>query len=59
MTDIKQSVATQLEIDPDDLEPVEDDTTTHTFRQSSTGRLIVARVEVGPEGPVVEVADPA
>ena len=58
MTDVKQSVATQLEIDPDDLVLVEDDTTTVSFRQPSTGRLVVAHVEVGPEGPVVRVADP-
>lgn len=53
----QQFFADQLGVELEDLVLIAETDTTYTFRQRSTGEEHIARVAIGPEGPVVVKED--
>jgi hypothetical protein len=53
----QQFFADQLGVEMEDLVLIAETETTYTFRQRSTGQEHLARVVIGPEGPVVVKED--
>jgi hypothetical protein len=51
-------VADHLGVEFDDLVLTGSGGSTYTFRRKSTDEELVVRIDVGPEGPVVQVEDP-